>query len=176
MVSSGVGRAGTVGRREVEGQLGPEDGAQTHLGRGLGEADHPVHAVVVGEGKGLEPEPDRDRAGEHPQGHLASYSGLFQADAYGGYGRLYDPGRNAGPILEAACWVHARRPFFVMADLAENTRRKAQADPEKEIAFLILLDALIFRTESEIRWLDACEARIRHRSAKPPGDSKEAAS
>lgn len=66
----------------------------------------------------------RDRAGEHPQAHLAGYSGIFQADAYGGYGKLYDPGRNAGPILEAACWVHARRPFFVMADLAENARRK----------------------------------------------------
>jgi transposase len=46
----------------------------------------------------------RDRAGEHPQAHLASYSGIFQADAYGGYGRLYEAGRNAGPILEAACW------------------------------------------------------------------------
>jgi transposase len=68
----------------------------------------------------------RDRAGEHPQAHLASYSGIFQADAYGGYGRLYEAGRNAGPILEAACWVHARRPFFVLADLAENARRKAQ--------------------------------------------------
>jgi transposase IS66 family protein len=45
----------------------------------------------------------RDRAGEHPQAHMASYSGLFQADAYGGYGRLYDPGYNAGPILEASC-------------------------------------------------------------------------
>ena len=66
----------------------------------------------------------RDRAGEHPQRHLASYSGIFQADAYGGYGKLYEPGRRPGPILEAACWVHARRPFFVMADLAENARRK----------------------------------------------------
>ena len=27
----------------------------------------------------------------------------FQADAYGGYGRLYEPGRAPGPILEAAC-------------------------------------------------------------------------
>lgn len=68
----------------------------------------------------------RDRAGEHPQAHLTSYSGIFQADAYGGYGRLYEAGRNAGPILEAACWAHARRPFFVLADLAENARRKAQ--------------------------------------------------
>jgi transposase len=39
------------------------------------------------------------------QAHLAGYSGILQADAYSGYGKLYDPGRNAGPILEAACWV-----------------------------------------------------------------------
>jgi len=57
----------------------------------------------------------RDRAGEHPRTHLAGYAGLFQADAYGGYGKIYEPDRKPGPILEAACWVHARRPFFVMA-------------------------------------------------------------
>src|SRR5881394_3797854 len=68
----------------------------------------------------------RDRAGKHPQAHLANYTGIFQADAYEGYGKLYEAGRVPGPILEAACWVHARRPFFVMADLAENARRKAQ--------------------------------------------------
>src|SRR5204863_1827189 len=80
----------------------------------------------------------RDRAGEHPQAHLANYSGIFQADAYGGYGKLYEPGRNAGPILEAACWVHARRPFFVMADLAENARRKAQGNKPAVISPLAL--------------------------------------
>src|ERR1700716_3128878 len=67
----------------------------------------------------------RDRAGEHPQAHLANYAGIFQADAYSGYNKLYEPDRKPGPILEAACWVHARRPFFVMANLAENARRKA---------------------------------------------------
>src|SRR6201747_1907120 len=80
----------------------------------------------------------RDRAGEHPQAHLATHSGIFQADAYSGYGRLYDPGRNAGPILEAACWVHARRPFFVMADLAENARRKVQGKKPVVISPLAL--------------------------------------
>ena len=30
----------------------------------------------------------RDRAGEHPQAHLANYAGIFQADAYGGYNKL----------------------------------------------------------------------------------------
>ena len=62
----------------------------------------------------------RDRRGEHPQAHLANYSGILQADAFGGYTRLYEPQRSPGPIREAACWVHARRPFFAMADLEEK--------------------------------------------------------
>src|SRR5471030_2484209 len=68
----------------------------------------------------------RDRAGAHPQAHLAGYAGIFQADAFGGYNKLYEAGRKPAPIVEAACWVHARRPFFIMADLVANARRKAQ--------------------------------------------------
>jgi transposase len=74
----------------------------------------------------------RDRRGEHPQTHLAGYSGILQADAYDGYNKLYLQGRKPGPIREAACWVHARRPFFIMADIEENARRKASG--KKEIA------------------------------------------
>ncbi len=80
----------------------------------------------------------RDRGGEHPQAHLAKYSGLFQADAYGGYNKLYQPDRQPGPILEAACWVHARRPFFIMADVAENARRKARGSTTAVISPLAL--------------------------------------
>jgi transposase len=61
----------------------------------------------------------RDRAGEHPERHLASYTGLMQADAYAGFNRLYDAGRKAGPIIEAACWAHARRKFFDLARLSK---------------------------------------------------------
>ena len=67
----------------------------------------------------------RDRGGEHPQSHLARYNGILQADAYGGYGKLYEPGRRPGPILEAACWAHARRKFFVLADVEGSARRAA---------------------------------------------------
>src|SRR5271156_5910125 len=67
----------------------------------------------------------RDRSGEHPQAHLANYTGILQADAFDGYGKLYEAGRSPAPIREAACWVHARRPFFAMADLEENARRRA---------------------------------------------------
>ena len=72
----------------------------------------------------------RDRRGEHPQGHLAGYAGILQADAYDGYNKLYLADRKPGPIQEAACWVHGRRPFFAMADLEENARRKAAGKKE----------------------------------------------
>ena len=68
----------------------------------------------------------RDRRGEHPQAHLAKYSGILQADAFGGYNKLYEPDRTPRPITEAACWAHARRKFFELADLAKIAKRKAQ--------------------------------------------------
>jgi len=72
----------------------------------------------------------RDRKGEHPQAHLAKYTGILQADAYDGYNQLYVTGRDPGMVREAACWVHARRPFFAMADIEENARRKAAGKKE----------------------------------------------
>jgi transposase len=72
----------------------------------------------------------RDRRGEHPQANLTGYAGILQADAYDGYNKLYLADRKPGQIREAACWVHARRPFFAMADLEENARRKATGKKE----------------------------------------------
>src|ERR1700730_7815706 len=96
----------------------------------------------------------RDRAGEHAQAHLAGYAGILQADAYGGYNKLYEADRKPGPLLEAACWVHARRPFFAMADLTENARRTAQGRTPGVISPLALeavrrIDAL-FEIERSI--------------------------
>ena len=101
----------------------------------------------------------RDRAGEHPQAHLANYAGIFQADAYSGYNKLYEADRRPGPILEAACWAHARRPFFVLADLAETARRKAQGKTPAPISPLALeavqrIDAL-FEIERSINGASA---------------------
>jgi len=59
-----------------------------------------------------------DRSGIHPEQHLASYVGLMQADAYAGFNRLYEPRRKPSPIVEAACWAHARRKFFDLARIA----------------------------------------------------------
>ncbi|MCW2272934.1 IS66 family transposase [Rhodoblastus acidophilus] len=54
----------------------------------------------------------RNRAGEHPQQHLAGWSGIMQADAYNGYNPLYEAARKPAPIREAACWAHWRRKLF----------------------------------------------------------------
>ena len=100
----------------------------------------------------------RDRAGEHPERHLSTFSGVLQADAYGGYGRLYEASRSPGPILEAACWSHARRKFFVLADIEAAARRRSSNKTPSPISPLALeavcrIDAL-FDIEREINGLD----------------------
>jgi transposase len=114
----------------------------------------------------------RDRTGEHPQAHLANYVGIFQADAYSGYNKLYEPDREPGPILEAACWVHARRPFFVMADVAENARRTAQGKTPAPISPLALeairrIDAL-FEIERSIKGQTAEQRRAVRQQLSAP--------
>ncbi len=96
----------------------------------------------------------RDRRGEHPQAHLAGYVGILQADAYDGYNKLYLADRKPGPIREAACWAHARRKFFVLADIEENVRRKAGGKSEIPLSPIAIevvrrIDAL-FAIEREI--------------------------
>ena len=71
-----------------------------------------------------------DRAGEHPAGHLADFSGILQADAYAGYTQLYEGNRKPGPVIEAACWSHGRRKFFVLADID----KAALARSKKKVA------------------------------------------
>jgi transposase len=114
----------------------------------------------------------RDRAGEHAQAHLADYAGIFQADAYSGYNKLYEPGRKPSPIIEAACWVHARRPFFVMADVAANARHKAQGKTTSVISPLALeavrrIDAL-FEIERSINGQSAEQRRAVRQEVSAP--------
>ena len=104
----------------------------------------------------------RDRMGEHPERHLAHYRGILQADAYAGFGRLYQEDRTPCPIAEALCWSHARRNFFVLADIASKARRKGPA-VISPLAFEAVkkIDA-IFAAEREINGL-SCERRLAFR-------------
>ncbi|NMG41806.1 IS66 family transposase [Chelativorans sp. ZYF759] len=104
----------------------------------------------------------RDRRGEHPQAHLDSWTGILQADAYGGYGELYAAGRRPAPVLEAGCFAHARRKFFELADIEAAARRKSRGERTGSIYPIALeavqrLDAL-FDIEREINGLST-EAR-----------------
>ncbi len=101
-----------------------------------------------------------DRRGEHPQAHLAGWSGVLQADAYGGYGKLYGGERKPAPIIEAACWAHARRKFFELADIEAAARRRAQ----KKVAVIapLALEAVrrmdeLFAIEREVNGRPAAE-------------------
>jgi transposase len=76
----------------------------------------------------------RDRCGEHAEQHLGGFAGILQADAFAGYNRLYDADRQPGRITDASCWAHARRKFFVLADIAANARRGKDAPPISPLA------------------------------------------
>ena len=84
----------------------------------------------------------RDRRGEHPQAHLASWSGILQADAFAGYGELYAPDRQSGLILEAGCFAHARRKFFELADVEGAVRKKSRGE-KAGIIYPIALEAVL---------------------------------
>lgn len=52
-----------------------------------------------------------------------------------------------------------RQRSATLSVLQAYTRRKAVADPT-DLPLLMMLDALIFRAEAEVRWLDACDGRL----------------
>ncbi|HXF52863.1 MAG TPA: IS66 family transposase [Hyphomicrobiaceae bacterium] len=105
-----------------------------------------------------------DRGKEHPERHLAGYSGLMQADAYAGFNGLYGPARKPGPIIEAACWAHARRKFYELAEL-----RKAPL----AIEAVRRIDEL-FAIEREINALSADQRlAVRRQRSRPLADALE---
>jgi len=118
----------------------------------------------------------RDRTREHPERHLADWSGILQADAYGGYNRLYLADRQPEPIVEALCWSHARRKFFELADIAANARRGKNAAPISPIALEAVrrIDA-IFAVERDVNGRSAAERlRVRREAAADLVTSLEA--
>ena len=95
-----------------------------------------------------------NRKGEHPQTHLRHYRGILQADAYAGFGPLYENGQ----IVEAACWAHARRKFY---DLYMVDRSPLAAEALQGIAALYAIERDIRGT------LPAQRARVRQERAGP---------
>ena len=97
----------------------------------------------------------RDRSGAHAREHLAEWSGILQADAFAGFNALYARGRAPAPIQEAACWAHARRKFFELADVAKALKAPLAIEAVRRID-------RIFKAEREING-ETAEVRLKRR-------------
>ena len=60
--------------------------------------------------------------------------------------------------------LQAERKAAVQS-LQEYTRLKRDAD-DTDLGWFFLLDSLIFQTEARVRWLDACEERLKRGAAR----------
>lgn len=111
----------------------------------------------------------RDRRQEHPERHLKTFSGILQADAYGGYNPLFKADRDPAPLRQALCWAHSRRKFFVLADIAANAKRGSKAAPISPMALEAVkrIDAL-FDIEREINGLSSEQRLERRRQDSQP--------
>ncbi|WP_157271397.1 IS66 family transposase [Azohydromonas aeria] len=95
-----------------------------------------------------------DREGRHPRKHLEKYRGILQADGYGGWLRLYQQGQ----VVEAACWAHARRPWW---DLYVSTGRSEDSVAAQALRRIKALYAI----EEDIRGQPP-DVRRAHRQAR----------
>ena len=68
----------------------------------------------------------------------------------------------AADQVEVAELLQCQR-VATMELLQRYTRQKRDADPDRDLAWILLLDGLILKAEAEIKWIDLCEARLRDR-------------
>jgi DNA-binding PadR family transcriptional regulator len=74
---------------------------------------------------------------------------------------LTTPGVDVGAVVQT-------QRSATMRTLQEYTRLKAGADQPADLAWRLVLDAMLFQAEAEVRWLDHCEASLVRYSPPPP--------
>jgi len=77
------------------------------------------------------------------------------------------------PGVEVPAVVQTQRSA-TMRTLQEYTRLKARADQPADLSWRLVLDAMLFQAEAEVRWLDHCEASL-VRYTPPPVSVVQAA-
>lgn len=69
--------------------------------------------------------------------------------------------------IDISAIVQTQRTATIQS-IQEYTRLKRQAAKD-DIAWLLVIDSMIFRAEAEVRWLDHCETSLlRHNANHPP--------
>ncbi len=118
-----------------------------------------------------------DRGGEHAETLLGGFTGIMQADAFAGFNRLYEK----GAIVEAACWAHARRKFYELAQLKKApiaieavTRIDALFAIERDIAGLSPDERQAARAERSRPLVDDLALWLHHKRAGLSGKSDTA--
>jgi len=108
-----------------------------------------------------------DRKGVHAQALLGSCRGFLHADGYAGFDTLYQPTTPAGdaPLVEVACWSHARRKFY---DVHHTTASPIALDALQRIGALFAIESSIRGQAPERR------AAARQEHARPLLDQLKA--
>lgn len=70
------------------------------------------------------------------------------------------------PGVEVHAVVQTQRTATIRT-LQELTRLKARQDERRDLSWRLVLDAMIFQAEAEVRWLDHCEASTLRYSPPP---------
>jgi DNA-binding PadR family transcriptional regulator len=78
------------------------------------------------------------------------------------------------PAADVGRLVRAQRSA-TRRGLQELTRLRAGAEAAADLAWTLVLDALIFQAEAELRWLDQCETRLGRPEQEVPVDEREQA-
>ena len=102
-----------------------------------------------------------DRRAERPRSHLSGYRGILQVDGYAGFEQL----TAGGHITLAACWAHARRKFY---EIAEADASPIAVEAVRRIAEIYAVETKI-RTEPPERRL-----ALRQESSRPLVDALRA--
>ncbi|WP_127504216.1 PadR family transcriptional regulator [Actinoplanes solisilvae] len=82
------------------------------------------------------------------------------------------------PGVDVSVVVQAQRAATIRK-MQEYTRLKYSTDRPADLAWKLVVDAMVFQAEAEVRWLDHCEASLLRHSSPPmpkktPGSAHEA--
>jgi DNA-binding PadR family transcriptional regulator len=73
------------------------------------------------------------------------------------------------PGVDVRTVVQTQRTATIQT-LQELTRLKTRSDDPGDLSWRLILDAMVFQAEAEVRWLDHCEASlVRYQAPEPTG-------
>ena len=110
-----------------------------------------------------------DRRATRAEALLGGCQGYLHADAYAGFRGLYEPNAitGAAPLIEVACWAHARRKIYEVHDATKSPRAEELLKGigslfaiEQQIKGRSAAERLAIRQQQSVPVLTALKARF----------------